>query len=301
MDRLAERLFPRLPGAWAEVNLDAELAGPARLDPNPCLDPDRCAWLVWHVANKHDAAHTYGGYLEDRARLWRGHYHQPGHVVHLGVDYNVPAGTPVCAPASGCQVIESRHDPDQRGGWGGRVVLQNDRGFLVLAHLDPAHLPAVGARCAWGTPLAVVGDAAVNGGWYPHLHAQFVTRAADLGADGYRAYGPDLAERFPHPAEWLGADPRAWAAAHGCLAAAELADRLWRELGPPGTLAAWEVTGCRESDEPAEWVVVEAGLPAGTDGLALYGRVVDAWIDQTTPAERGSVTLAWGRLAPAPS
>ena len=97
-------LFPALAHArWAYVNLAPEAkADPAgaTASPNPLNDPAFCAAWVDGVARRRGIDFTYGGYMEPRDHLWRGHYHNPDLMRHTAVDNNVPAGTRVGAPAA---------------------------------------------------------------------------------------------------------------------------------------------------------------------------------------------------------
>ena len=196
----APTIFPTLAGRrWAMVNLDAlaHTEVPPEGD-NPLLDPAICDAWVRGVADGLGVDFTYGGYMEDRSTLWRGHYHDPEVMTHLGVDFNVAAGTPVAVPAA-CTVVGVLRDPDQSGGWGGRVLIRfthTPRGtgvpYLLFAHLAHDGLPEVGTTLTLGQTLGVVGPAEQNGGWYPHLHVQGLTQAAVerfgtelVGLDGY--------------------------------------------------------------------------------------------------------------------
>lgn len=217
-DILSPAIFPTFAGAtWVTVDLDAEAAAAFPADvPNPLLDPDTCEAFVRAVAHRHGRDLTMGGYLEDRTRLWRGHYHAPGMTRHLGVDYNVPAGTPVTVPAD-CTVERAERDPDQAGGWGGVAILRLDAPHgcathAVIAHLAHARLPARGARLRRGAPLAAVGVAGENGGWFPHLHVQLVD-AGDgpfppLGdIDGYGPVGATARPDMPDPSRFVAGLP----------------------------------------------------------------------------------------------
>ena len=183
-------VFPALAQArWAEVDLDRM----SRLEPratgkNPLLDHATCDAFVRTVASRLGADFTYGGYGEDRAHLWAGHYMAGGRTVHLGIDLNVPAGTSVAAPAS-CRVARVHRDPDQGGGWGGYVVLALDEAHhgclhVVLGHLAHAGLPELGAKLARGGIIGEVGQPRENGNWFPHLHVQ----CFDAGME--KAYAP---------------------------------------------------------------------------------------------------------------
>ncbi len=169
---------------------------------NPLLDPAYCAkWVAKQAACK-SVDHTYGGYLEDRSFLWRGSYltAKTG-FTHLGVDINVPAGTPVYCPVP-FRIVEAFRDPDQNGGWGGRLVIQTWKDALVVfAHLDPHGLLRLDDTCMPAhTCVGYVAPAYRNGNWFPHLHLQGLA-SLDLlnGLDGYGPARRSNAERYPEP------------------------------------------------------------------------------------------------------
>jgi hypothetical protein len=212
-------IFPAFAGRrWARADLDALARGdfPATDGPNPLNDPWFCDRWVGEVAIRLRADHCWGGWLEDRAHLWRGHYLPEGCTIHLGIDLNVPAGTTVLAPVSG-EVMHAVRCRALGGGWGGWFVLRADvpeggAEYVLLGHLAHAGLPEPGARIARGTCVGAVGTPAENGGWYPHLHVQAlsgeaweaVQRAPDALLDGYGYRDPHLARWFPDPAGLVG-------------------------------------------------------------------------------------------------
>ncbi len=214
-------LFPTLSGStWEHVDLDAEArAAFGVTGTNPLLDPDACAAFVDRIARRLGCDHTYGGYLEDRSTLWRGHYHRPGHTLHLGVDYNVPAGTPVAAAAD-ATIVRVARDPDGDGGWGGVVFARLDIPYrsathVVYGHLAHRGLPSEGDRMRGGMPFATIGVAAENGGWFPHLHVQCFTDAVAAShghaLEAMDGYGPVDAPGWrsaPNPIDLVDAGPR---------------------------------------------------------------------------------------------
>jgi hypothetical protein len=165
---------------------------------------------VEKIARELGVDFTFGGWGEDRSHLWRGHYHDPNVMRHLGVDYNVPAETLVVAPAE-MTVINAWPDPDQDGGWGGQLIVKlakpyRGADYVIFGHLAHDSLPAVGKTFAAAEPFAVLGGAHENGGWFPHLHVQCFTQkiydkyALDLTKiDGYGLNGEPLEPDFPDP------------------------------------------------------------------------------------------------------
>ena len=208
------RIFPDLNGKkWAEVNLDAlarrDFTGPE----NPLLDPEKCNSWVLDIAQRQGVDFTYGGYLEDRSYLWRGHYLPPGSQAHLGVDYNVPEGTRVASCVDG----EVTHIIHQGifGGWGGMLVFKitnppvRGADYLYYGHLAWDDKVKVGQKIKAGDTVGYIGKPNENGVWFPHLHIQLVSqRQMDLAkgvpeqVDGYMP-PPVSTEDFPDPRPFI--------------------------------------------------------------------------------------------------
>jgi hypothetical protein len=146
---------------------------------NPYLDPKKCAQMVSDFHQELGIKWSFGGYLEDRSILWRDSYLETTKkFLHLGIDVNLPAGTPV-ASAIPLEVIITDDDHDLDGGWGPRIIAipQNDPSRLVIfAHLADISVRP-GDRISSDVPFAVVGAAPLNGNWYPHYHIQQLNTA----------------------------------------------------------------------------------------------------------------------------
>ena len=212
-------IFPGLAGRrWARVDLDtfARIDFPATQGPNPLNDACFCERWSSELAVRLGADHCWGGWLEDRSHLWRGHYLPEGCTIHLGIDLNVPAGTRVLAPVAG-EVMHAVPCRALGGGWGGWFVLRADAPegasqYVLLGHLAHAGLPQPGTRLAKGAEVGVIGTPEENGGWYPHLHLQAlsdeaweaVQRAPDTLLDGYSYPNTRLSQLFPDPAPLVG-------------------------------------------------------------------------------------------------
>lgn len=189
-------------------------------DRNPLLDPNVCQTMVDEVHRERGLDFSYGGWMEDRRDLWRGSYldtHQT--YIHLGVDFNVPAGTHVAAEYT-AEVIRIDSDIPEEGGWGTRVILQpitnlkeTSSDVLIYAHLDPEINCRIGDQLKRGDVFANVGQAPDNGGWFSHLHVQCVEIALfeqllknDLrDLDGYGAEKDihELCRYFRDPFRWV--------------------------------------------------------------------------------------------------
>lgn len=156
-------MFPTWHGAWGENHMARDVRPEMDMK-----DPGQQSVLapLW----------TCGGFMEDRTKLWAGFEPATKSMVHLGVDFSAPAGTPIAAPRDAV-VVDVLRDPSPFNGWGGRVVLKLGEWclykFVVLGHLDPARLTLrVGDGVKRGEIVGYLGSAEVNGGWFPHLHLQ---------------------------------------------------------------------------------------------------------------------------------
>ena len=166
-------LFPELKNAkWAKINLNTESLK-TTIDTS-----DSAACDIWiqslHKARKVD--YSYGGFLEDRSNLWKNHYNKEiGAFIHLGVDFNVPAGTKV-ALLKKAQVINVFVDEDQHGGWGGMVLWKviDEPQYIIYGHLKHNIELKVGQVYEAGTVFGTIGESNENGGWFPHLHLQLM-------------------------------------------------------------------------------------------------------------------------------
>lgn len=187
-------LFPELRHAsWGYLNLS--LVAQDRLssvrigDPNPMLDPAQCSEMIAAAHTERSLDCSYGGWLENRRELWHGSYlDECGHHIHLGVDFNVPAGTQVAAEHDG-DIVTVDNDTPEVSGWGTRVILRpHDPTIpvLIYGHLGPQPALRAGDRVRLGDTIGRVGEPHDNGGWFPHLHVQCVARGVDpLTLDGY--------------------------------------------------------------------------------------------------------------------
>lgn len=95
-----------------------------------------------------------------------------GNRFHTGLDYPVPAGTPVAAPADGTVTYAGWLD----GGWGNVVTIAVGEGVrTMLAHLSQVDV-GVGQRVEQGAIVGLVGATGRTTG--PHLHLEVRLRGA---------------------------------------------------------------------------------------------------------------------------
>ena len=124
MRQLYEIMFPSLNGMWGEISLDECSKLFSSSEEIPLLDVNSQISFVNDMHKWIGTDYSHGGYLENRSSLWRGMYmmkEMPPKPIHLGIDYNVPARTPVHMPYSG-QCVSYVIDKDQDGGWGGTDI-----------------------------------------------------------------------------------------------------------------------------------------------------------------------------------
>lgn len=198
---------------WGFVNLQSYYASWAgRAEPR--RDADMHQRMIADLHEERNIDCSYGGWLEVRDTLLAHTYlADSGKYLHLGVDFNVPAGSRVAAPRSWDVVLVDDDHPDPHG-WGPRVVfcgydvVRTERIYVIFAHLDADLSSRVkpGATIREGYCFAAVGAPPRNGGWFPHLHVQVVTEAAwnKYGIENIDGYGHPgdaaaLAREFPDP------------------------------------------------------------------------------------------------------
>jgi murein DD-endopeptidase MepM/ murein hydrolase activator NlpD len=208
-------------GTYADLSLET-LAQEHRKDfPNvwnsksPFLNAQLCEEAVRREHTRRGIAFSYGGYLENRSTLWHGSYLDADErFIHLGIDVNVPAHTPIFADSPG-RVVSTATDHPEEHGWGMRVIMRLDTHpvYLVYGHLHPAVRVHVNDRVKRGTLLGIVGTAEHNGGWFPHVHVQAVAELTyhRLLIDGLRdldGYGRTcerelLRAEYPNPLQYI--------------------------------------------------------------------------------------------------
>lgn len=181
---------------------------------NPFLSPEFFRDFLWEEHARRGIRWSYGGWMEVRKYLWRGSYLEKEQKwLHLGLDVNVPATTPLFAEKP-LEILEVVRDKDMHGGWGGRLIVGYDHCpvQILFAHLDPRYLPQKGTRFKKGQQFASVGHSMHNGGWFEHLHIQAMTRQACAHyvnnpkvLDGYGAvmHKLVLSKLYPNPLHYI--------------------------------------------------------------------------------------------------
>ncbi len=134
-----------------------------------------------------------GGYLEPRPLYTDSAYDVTGNnglhsrTVHLGVDFWLPAGTPVHALFKG-KVVTAVNDSGNKE-YGGLIILEHNidqQHFYTLhGHLSPksALKNKPGDTIKQGQLIGKLGAAHENGSWSPHLHFQIMLSMLDYQND----------------------------------------------------------------------------------------------------------------------
>ena len=182
---IQQRLFPEITkdATWTLVNLATLYAeATAGKDNKGLLNKPIVSdlkaqeeLLLSIVEQQPTKNYTYGGFGEDRTALWFGTgTAEPA--IHLGIDFNnLPAQLSVRSLTDG-RVVHVLRDTDKINGWGGRVIIETvDKRYILYGHLDHKHLPSMDTVVRAGDEIGKIGDSSENGGWFCHLHLQYMS------------------------------------------------------------------------------------------------------------------------------
>lgn len=134
-----------------------------------------------------------GGYLEARSVYGTSSYDKIGNsgaesrTIHLGVDFWLPAQTPVHALLDG-EVITAVNDAGDKE-YGGLIILKHRVDqlcfYTLYGHLsvESATSHKKGDRIFKGERIGVLGNYPENGNWPPHLHFQIMLSMLDYDID----------------------------------------------------------------------------------------------------------------------
>ncbi|WP_242117019.1 aminotransferase class III-fold pyridoxal phosphate-dependent enzyme [Aestuariivivens sediminicola] len=134
-----------------------------------------------------------GGYLEPRIIYTSSAYDKIGNngkesrTIHLGVDFWLPAGTPVSAICDGEIVIAINNAGDKE--YGGLVVIKHCTDIMdfytLYGHLSVQSVTMlkVGDHIKKGDIIGYLGSYPENGNWVPHLHFQILLSLLDYKDD----------------------------------------------------------------------------------------------------------------------
>ena len=134
-----------------------------------------------------------GGYLEPRCVYTSPAYDKIGNdgtesrTIHLGVDFWLPASTPVHALFDG-EVFTAVNDSGDKE-YGGLVIIKHSfkeiEFYTLYGHLSVAEAlkHKVGDKINKGDFIASIGNYPENGNWAPHLHFQIMLSMLDYHKD----------------------------------------------------------------------------------------------------------------------
>lgn len=190
--RRFSKLFPGADQCWTCVDLDeAYTRSPLFRHGIGLRDPNDQNALLDEISLNNRLS-TYGGFGEDRSRLWAGF--EPDHelMIHVGVDFNNLQPGQVVSSLTEGRVVHVLNDSAPFNGWGQRVMIQTGDLFFLYGHLNgqAGRQVKVNDRVLPGTEIGHLGDASQNGGWFTHLHLQvmhqsYVNTTPFDAIDGY--------------------------------------------------------------------------------------------------------------------
>lgn len=139
--------------------------------------------------NYHGKKFAYGGYGEHREFYRRSPIFLQGdpRIVHLGIDFWLPAYSMVYLPLDG--TVHSFSDNAGTGNYGPTIItghqLDNHSFFLLFGHLSRSSLSNLkqGTGKKKGEIIGYLGNYDENGNWPTHLHFQIIYDLKDYMGD----------------------------------------------------------------------------------------------------------------------
>ncbi|WP_150452604.1 aminotransferase class III-fold pyridoxal phosphate-dependent enzyme [Arenibacter lacus] len=156
-------------------------------------DLDFFQYKINKLQGEHLTKILAGGYLEPRPIYTTASYEKKGNKgresrsIHLGVDFWLPADTPVHALLDGEVVVAVNDAGDKE--YGGLVILKHQvvgiEFYSLYGHLsvESATSHKKGEFIAGGQLIGVLGEGQENGNWVPHLHFQLMLSLLDYTVD----------------------------------------------------------------------------------------------------------------------
>jgi len=156
-------------------------------------DFDLFEFKINQLQKKYPHSIIAGGYLEPRlvysteAYQKKGNERRESRTIHLGIDFWLPAGTPVHAPLKGEVVLAVNDAGDKE--YGGLIILKHkveDLTFFSLyGHLSvkSATSRLAGEIIEAGALVGLLGNYPENGNWAPHLHFEIMLSMLDFHKD----------------------------------------------------------------------------------------------------------------------
>ena len=140
---------------------------------------------------KNNSKVAFGGYNEERnlykSSLIFNAEENEERSIHIGMDLWIKAGTPVLAALDG--IVYGFDFNAGKGNYGPTIILkhriENQSFYTLYGHLSVESIEniEIGTLFKKGQQLATLGDAAVNGGYSPHLHFQIIKNIGENFSD----------------------------------------------------------------------------------------------------------------------
>jgi 4-aminobutyrate aminotransferase-like enzyme/Ser/Thr protein kinase RdoA (MazF antagonist) len=187
-----KKLFPTALGSTLK-HLDLSVSSTWLGHQDEIADLDFFQFKIERLQKQYPNQILAGGYLEPRVIYTSSAYDKQGNsgsesrTVHLGVDFWLPAQTPVHALFDG-EVVTACNDAGDKE-YGGLVILKhsiNDLKFYTLyGHntVASATQHQIGDIIKKGEKIAELGNYLENGNWAPHLHFQIMFSMLDYKLD----------------------------------------------------------------------------------------------------------------------
>lgn len=168
--------------------------------------------LITEIMKESGALIGVGKYNEDRPV-----YTSPSFTnrsVHMGLDFFLPASTPIHLPLKG--IIHSFNNNDKELDFGPTIIIQHEIDIenkkitfhSLFGHLSKKSLLHLkkGEKVDKGWKVGEIGEEHENGGWVPHLHYQIVRDLQGKEGDfnGVGAKEREWKENCPDPNLLLG-------------------------------------------------------------------------------------------------
>ena len=187
-----QHLFPTIENNGI-FPLDLSVSSPWTGHQSDFNDLDLFQFKIGQLQKEHPQKIIAGGYLEPRPLYTSPAYDKIGNsgkesrTIHLGIDFWLPAKTPVHNLFEGEVVIAVNDAGDKE--YGGLVVLKHKFNHLIFytlyGHLSVASATAhkIGDKLEVGDLIGVLGNYPENGNWASHLHFQVLLSLLDFTDD----------------------------------------------------------------------------------------------------------------------
>jgi len=174
-------------------NLDLSVSSKKLAFNSDFNDGDFFQFKIDQLQKKNPTKLITGGYLEPRSVYTSSNYDKIGNKgresrsIHLGIDFWLPAQTPVHALIDG-EIVTAVNDEVDKG-YGGLIILkhqtENFEFFTLYGHLSVASVldKKQGDTIKKGDCIGYLGSSNENGNWVSHLHFQVLLSRLDIKND----------------------------------------------------------------------------------------------------------------------